>query len=85
MTQAEIKQSFHNLIDEVDDDKLLEQLFRFMSILKENRISRDHDWWDDLTQQQKEELDLALMESEDEKNLIPHSQVMKEAKEWLKK
>jgi hypothetical protein len=43
------------------------------------------DWWDELSDEQKADIDLSIKECEDEINLIPHEQVKKEARKWLKK
>lgn len=83
MPLSEIKSSFHTLIDEFKNEKILEQIYDFMTLIKEKET--DADWWDLLTDEQRAELDLALKESEDEKNLISHEQVTRESKEWLKK
>lgn len=83
MQKSEIKTSFHNLIDEFKNEKLLESIYEFMVNLKEKE--NDEDWWDLLTDEQKTELDIAIKESEDESNWVSHEEVMSSAKEWLKK
>ena len=83
MPKSEVKNNFHSLIDEFKNEKLLEQMYEFMTLLKDKET--DEDWWDLLTDEQKAELDLAIKESEDESNWISHEQVMRESKEWLKK
>ncbi len=85
MTQLEIKTNFHKLIDEIEDQNELTKLYEYFIALKQNFEKSGSDWWDELTDAQKADLDLALKECEDESNLIPHEQVMEEAKKWLKK
>ena len=85
MTNTEVKQSFHELIDDFKNEKLLKQMYDFMAILKEKQANSEEDWWNLLTDHQKEELDLAIKESEDESNWVTHEQVMKDTAEWLKK
>ena len=85
MTQLELKSHFHKLIDEINDQKELSQLYEYMLVLKKNIGKTDEDWWDELSDEQKADIDLSIKESEDESNLIPHEQVMKEARKWLKK
>ena len=85
MTQLEIKTNFHKLIDEIDDQNELAKLYEYFIALKRNFEKSGSDWWDELSEEQKEMLDLSIKESEDESNLIPHEQVMKESLKWLKK
>lgn len=85
MTQLEIKTNFHKLIDEIDDQKELAKLYEYFIALKQNFEKSGSDWWDELSEEQKEMLDLSIKESEDESNLILHEQVMKESLKWLKK
>ncbi len=85
MTQLELKSHFHKLIDEIEDQKELSQLYNYMLILKKNIEVSGEDWWDELSDEQKADIDLSIKECEDESNLIPHEQVMKEARKWLKK
>ena len=43
------------------------------------------DFWDELTDEQKSEIQIALDESEDESTLIKHEVVMDKARKWSKK
>ncbi|MBN8583659.1 MAG: hypothetical protein J0M37_01085 [Ignavibacteria bacterium] len=85
MTQLELKSNFHKLIDEIEDQKELAKLYEYFIVMKQNIEKSGGDWWDELTAEEKADLDLSIKESEDESNLIPHEQVMEEAKKWLKK
>ena len=77
----EIRHDFHHLIDQFDNEKLLSQIYLLLKDYKEE--NKDEDFWDSLTEDQKHDLELAWVESENEVNLIKHSVVMREAKTWL--
>jgi len=83
MTSKEIKSSFHSLIDECKDLKLLEQFYDLLKNMQEKESGKD--FWDELTDEQKSEIQMALDESEDESTLIKHEVVMDKAREWSKK
>lgn len=85
VTQPELKKNIHSLIDEIDDPKLLNYLYEFVTLLKLNDKDSKDDWWDKLTDKQKADIDLAIEESNDTSKLIPHEQVMKESRDWVKK
>ena len=84
MTHLELKKSFHRQSDELEDEKELVKLYEYFILLEKNFEKADNDWWDDLTDKQKADIESSINESEDESNLIPHEQVMKDSKEWLK-
>ncbi|HEX8529630.1 MAG TPA: hypothetical protein VF646_06385 [Cytophagales bacterium] len=83
MSIQEIKANFHHLIDEMENEELLKKVYNLLKDYPKENESID--FWDDLSDGQKAELDTALEESEHEENLIPHDQVKQEAKTWLKK
>lgn len=56
-----------------------------MLVLKRNIEKTDEDWWDELTDEQRKNIDISIEECNDPSKLIPHEQVMKEAQKWLKK
>jgi TRAP-type C4-dicarboxylate transport system substrate-binding protein len=85
MTQTELKQSIHNIIDSLEDEALLAKLHTVMVIMKENQAVAGNDWWAQLSEERKAELEIAMKESEDENNLISHEEVMRESRKWLKK
>ena len=85
MTQLELKAHFHKLIDDISDEDQLKKLYNYMIILKENYEKSEEDWWDELSEEQKRNLDISIEESHDPSKLIPHEQVMKEARKWLRK
>ncbi len=84
MALTEVKNDFHNLIDEINNEKILSHFYELLKTLKDNKENQT-DFWDLLSDEQKNELDLAIKESEDESNWISHEEVMRESKEWLKK
>ena len=46
---------------------------------------KDKDYWDELGDREKAELNQAIAESEDESNLVDHTEVMKKYSRWLGK
>ncbi len=82
MSVLEIKGGLHELISKVNDKQLLKQLHElFIEIITLNASKTD--FWEDLTTAQQKELEKAVEESYDEKNLIPHSTMLKKYKKWL--
>lgn len=83
MTIKEIKTNFHQLIDEIENERILIQFYEVLNGFSKKR--KDVDFWDTLTLKQKREIELAWEESENEENLVSHKEVMKEAGKWIKK
>ncbi|MEO8147981.1 MAG: hypothetical protein ABI723_10110 [Bacteroidia bacterium] len=84
MTANELKLQSHNLIDSIRDKKTLELLYNIISSVRK-RINKKEDWWDELSEQQKFELEQSILESYDSKNLVPHDDVVRKIDSWLKK
>ena len=82
MSIVELKKRCQGLIEEIDDKTFLEDFYETFKFFRENK---DVDFWNELTDDHKKELEESWAESENSENLIPHEQVMREAKEWLKK
>lgn len=80
MTVVEIKSNLHKLIDKIQDEQLLSTVHDF---LKSREAIEPGKLWETLTQEEKEELLVSLEESEEDKNLLPHEQVMKNYEKWL--
>lgn len=80
MNSTELKKNFHILIDSIDNENLL---INFYDILKKRYSAKDGQLWERLTNQEREELLLALEESEDRKNLISHDEMKKKHQKWL--
>ncbi len=77
-----IKEEFHHLIDSIDDEQLLKGYYELIQNLNSSENSQ---LWDNLTEEQKEELQIAYEESFDPANLISHEEVKKSHEKWLKK
>lgn len=80
MSTLEIKKSFHNLIDTIDNENIL--LF-FYDMMKRKSSSKDGQIWNKLSAEQKEELLLSVKESENPDNLIVNEEMKKKHKKWL--
>ena len=80
MNTLELRKDFHNLIDSIDNESLLSDLY----ILIKRRISvKEGKLWKGLTKKEQEELNLAFKESENAENLISHEDMRKKHKKWL--
>jgi len=80
MSTLDIRRSFHNLIDSIDNENIL--LF-FYDIMKKKSSSEEGQIWNRLSREQKEELILSIKESEDSENLISHEEMKNKHKKWL--
>jgi len=77
MGTLELKSNLHQIVDRIDDDRLLRAIFSF---LKERENSADSRIWDSLTDEQRKEVLLAYDESDDEVNLVEDKDVWKKLK-----
>ncbi len=83
MTTKALIEELHRLIDsKKDDEAILNEVYE---ILKEDNAEGKTDWWDNLTEEQQQELDRAEEEIKDPNNLIGHKEAMEQARKWLKK
>jgi hypothetical protein len=80
MSSTEIKNSFHKLIDDIDNDIILS---KFYNIMEKASESKDGQLWERLSEEDKKELLLIDNEIDNEDNLIPHSKVQEKHKKWL--
>ena len=80
METTQLKINFHQLIDSIDNERILSKFYGLMSKSKE---SAEGLLWSRLTKEEQEELLLSDIESEDSKNLISHSIIQKKHKKWL--
>ena len=80
METTQLKINFHQLIDSIDNERILSKFFGLMSKTKD---SSDGKLWSRLTKEEQEELLLSDIESEDPKNLIPNSIIHKKHSKWL--
>ena len=82
MSTIKLKTSLHTSIECIEDIHILEKLKDIVDIIVKND---DIDFWNELTDDERKEVNLSLLESKVDENLIPHEQVMKQAKKWLTK
>lgn len=81
MNTAELKADLYNLIEKTNDVSILEAL---RTLLKKQitHEKAESDFWDELPEALKSEIDEGLNEIEDGQEK-PHEEVMKKYKEWL--
>lgn len=72
-----LKASVHQLVEEIQDEQLLEALQEFLSLRKESQPGK---LWEDLPEDKKQEVFLALQESEDESTLMTREEFLKSKK-----
>ena len=76
-----VKEDFHHLIDTIDDEQLLNGYFQLIQQLTNQQNGQI---WNNLTENQKNEVLLSYDESFDDNNLTPHEKVKKQHEKWLK-
>lgn len=72
-----LKDSLHQLVEEIDNEQLLETLRDFLSLRKETQPGK---LWEELPEDKKQEILLALEESADESTLISREDFLKRKK-----
>lgn len=75
---AEIKNYLHKLIVETDDEIILSKVQAYFTTLK----SKNVDWWDTISDQEKEAINMGLQQLENGEG-IPHEEVKRKADELL--
>jgi hypothetical protein len=80
METTQLKINFHQLIESIDNEKILA---KFYDLLARSKESSEGKLWSRLTMEEQEELILSDIESEDIKNVIPHSVIQKKHGKWL--
>jgi len=70
------------MIATIDDQESLKELKKIVSDFLGNHL-KDSDYWDELSDEEKSELNTAIDASENESNQIDHSEVMKKYRKWL--
>jgi len=80
MDTIELKQSFHHLIDSIDNENLL---INFYNLIKKRSSAKEGQLWNNLTDQEQKELLLSLEESKNPENLIDHEEMKMKHKKWL--
>jgi len=83
MNELELKGGILQMIASIDDNQLLEELNDVVTNFLQNQSSVD--FFDVLSDFEKNELEKAIKESEDENNLVTHDEVMKKYAQWLYK
>lgn len=83
MNELELKGGILQMIASIDDNQLLEELNDVVTNFLQNQSSVD--FFDELSDFEKNELEKAIKESEDENNLVTHDEVMKKYAQWLYK
>lgn len=73
MSTTELKYNLFNAIDSINDNKALIDIYSFIT------KKTDTDFWDELSDEQKEEIEESIAEL-DRGEGIPHEDVMKEIK-----
>jgi hypothetical protein len=80
MKQSDIRNNFHKLIDEIDNERLL---MKFYDLLIKSSDQKDGELWNQLSDGQKHKVLLAESESYHQKNLIDHETQKAKHKKWL--
>ena len=80
MTSIELRNNFHLLIDRLKNEDLLLQFYEL--ILKKSEEENGL-LWKRLSATEQDELLLSDLESEDDKNLIPHNIIKQKHQKWL--
>jgi hypothetical protein len=75
---AEIKNYLHKLIVETDDESILSDVQAYFTTLK----SKNVDWWDTISQQDKDAINMGMQQLKDRKG-IPHEEVKLKADKLL--
>lgn len=85
----ELKGYLHSLIEQAKDRiQLLQFANAAKAIIEQNDLidyAQEVEGWNDLTPHQQTTLALAIEESNDPKNLVPHEDVLKMMDKWLTK
>jgi hypothetical protein len=82
MSVLELKGRLLNLVFQIEDEKLLNDLYDDMTAKLKTVGSPSFDWWDELSPQQQVELKEAVKESEDVSNLVSHEDALKTLSKW---
>jgi len=80
MNTIKLKKDFHNLIDSIDNENLLFDLY---DLIKKRLSAKEGKLWKGLSKKEREELITAFNESKYPENLISHDEMRKKHKKWL--
>ncbi|MBT3385581.1 MAG: hypothetical protein HN778_14720 [Prolixibacteraceae bacterium] len=80
MKAIELKNSFHDLIDSIDNEALL---LNFYHLIKNRYSAKEGELWELLTYKEQEELLFLAEEADLGKNSISHDKMKTKHKKWL--
>ena len=80
MKQSDLKNSFHQLIDEIDNERLL---MKFYDLLIRSSDQKEGELWNQLSEEQKNEVLFAESESHYKRNLIDYETQKAKHQKWL--
>lgn len=83
MTTKALLEELHHLIDSKKDNEAILQ--KVYDLLKEDNEEGTTDWWDEMTEEQRAEQELADEDLKEGKNFISHEEALKRMDSWLKK
>ncbi len=84
MSNLELKGGILQMIASVNDSETLAGLKEIITVYIGNHI-QDTDYWNELSDVEKTELEKAIAESENEDNLVNHEVMMQKYNQWLSK
>jgi len=80
MDAIELRKNFHLLIDSIENETLLTNLY---DLMKSRSTTIEGQLWNRLTTQEQEELLMTLEESNNQDYLISQEEMKKKHKKWL--
>jgi hypothetical protein len=80
MTTLELKNNFHQLIDSIENENLLQ---KFYELMLRRRSTKDGALWGKLSKDEVEELLMANEECGNPESLIPHNEMKQKYSKWL--
>ena len=80
MKQSDVRTNLHQLIDEIDNDRLL---IKFYDLLLKSKVQKEGDLWNQLSDEQRNEVLIAESESHYKKNLLDHETQNDKHNKWL--
>ena len=80
MTTLELKHNFHQLIDSIENENLLQ---KFYELMLRKRSSKDGVLWSKLSKDEIDELLKSNDEVENQDNQVSHDEMRKKYSKWL--